>query len=165
MGKKKSNERGKGGVGPSTGGGAGLNDREFQAVADAGAEFEEEEAAAAELVPGGVKTTNVSLQARLTLLATLGANGDIDGFVKVFVPHDLTQEDTTYFAGELKEDATRWKQLVEELSLIANGSRVTKIVGDQVSKAEFRYFMPNQELSIHREVMFTCENGDWRADG
>ncbi len=53
MGKKKSNERGKGGVGPSTGGGAGLNDREFQAVADAGAEFEEEEAAA-DAEEGGV---------------------------------------------------------------------------------------------------------------
>ena len=165
MGKKKASERGKGGVGPSTGGGAGLNDREFQTVADAGAEFVEEAAAAAELVNGGVKTSNSTLQARLTLLAQLGSRGDIDGFVRAFVPHDLTPEDTDFFAGELKEDATRWKQLVEELTLIADGSRVTKIVGDQVTKAEFRYFMPNQELSIHREVVFTCEGGDWRADG
>jgi len=85
--------------------------------------------------------------------------------VRVFVPHDLTQEDTEYFAGELKEDATRWKQLVEELTLIADGSKVTKIVGDQVTKAEFRYFMPSQQLNIQREVVFTCENGDWRAEG
>jgi hypothetical protein len=34
-----------------------------------------------------------------------------------------------------------------------------------VTKAEFRYFMPNQQLSIQREVVFTCENGDWRAEG
>jgi S-ribosylhomocysteine lyase LuxS involved in autoinducer biosynthesis len=54
---------------------------------------------------------------------------------------------------------------VEELTLIADGSKVTKIVGDQVTKAEFRYFMPNQQLSIQREVVFTCENGDWRAEG
>ena len=122
-------------------------------------------AAAAELVAGGAKTTNAQLQQRLTLLAELGARGDVDGFVRVFVPHDLTQDDTEYFAGELKEDATRWKQLVEELTLIADGSKVTKIVGDQVTKAEFRYFMPNQQLSIQREVVFTCENGDWRAEG
>jgi hypothetical protein len=134
-------------------------------VADAGAELVEEAAAAAELVAGGAKTTNAQLQQRLTLLAELGARGDVDGFVRVFVPHDLTQEDTEYFAGELKEDATRWKQLVEELTLIADGSKVTKIVGDQVTKAEFRYFMPNQQLSIQREVVFTCENGDWRAEG
>jgi hypothetical protein len=25
--------------------------------------------------------------------------------------------------------------------------------------------MPNQQLSIQREVVFTCENGDWRAEG
>ena len=165
MGKKKASERAKAGLGSNSGGGHGLNDREFQAVADAGAELVEEAAAAAELVAGGAKTTNAQLQQRLTLLAELGARGDVDGFVRVFVPHDLTQEDTEYFAGELKEDATRWKQLVEELTLIADGSKVTKIVGDQVTKAEFRYFMPNQQLSIQREVVFTCENGDWRAEG
>ena len=165
MGKKKASDRAKGGLGSSAGGGHGLNDREFQAVADAGAELVEEAAAAAELVAGGAKTTNAQLQQRLTLLAELGARGDVDGFVRVFVPHDLTQEDTEYFAGELKEDATRWKQLVEELTLIADGSKVTKIVGDQVTKAEFRYFMPSQQLNIQREVVFTCENGDWRAEG
>ena len=85
--------------------------------------------------------------------------------MRVFVPHDLTQEDTNYFAGELEGDETRWKQLVEEVTLIADGSRVTKIVGDQMTKAEFRYFMPNQSLNIHREVVFICENGDWRAEG
>ena len=165
MGKKKASERAKGGLRSSAGVSHGLNDREFQAVADAGAELVEEAAAAAELVAGGTKTTNAQLQQRLTLLAELGARGDVDSFVRVFVPHDLTQEDAEYFAGELKEDATRWKQLVEELTLIADGSKVTKIVGDQVTKAEFRYFMPNQQLSIQREVVFTCENGDWRAEG
>ena len=34
-----------------------------------------------------------------------------------------------------------------------------------MTKAEFRYFMPNQSLNIHREVVFICENGDWRAEG
>ena len=63
--------------------------------------------------------------------------------------------------------ATQHAQSVEQwLSVrIADGSRVTKIVGDQMTKAEFRYFMPNQSLNIHREVVFICENGDWRAEG
>lgn len=167
MGKKKPNEkqRSSAASGVNVGGGVGLNDREFQAVADAGAELIEEAAAAAELTAGGAKTTNPQLQMRLDLLAELGKRGDIRGFVRVFVPHDLDKDDTDYFAKELEEDPTRWRQLVEEVSLIADGAKVTKIIGDQVSKAEFRYFMPNQSLSIHREVVFVCQNGDWRAEG
>lgn len=167
MGKKKASERtgGGGALGSKTGSGQGLSDRGLQAAADAGLEVVEEAAAAAELVAGGARTTNPQLQMRLDLLSELGKRNDIRGFVRVFVPHDLTQEDTNYFAGELEGDETRWKQLVEEVTLIADGSRVTKIVGDQMTKAEFRYFMPNQSLNIHREVVFICENGDWRAEG
>ena len=54
MGKKKPNEkqRSSAASGVNVGGGVGLNDREFQAVADAGAELVEEAAAAAELTAG-----------------------------------------------------------------------------------------------------------------
>ena len=83
----------------------------------------------------------------------------------MFVPHDLNQEDTDYFAGELEGDETRWKQLAQEVQLIADGSEVLKIIGDQETRAEFRYLMPGQSLNIQREVVFYCENGDWRAEG
>lgn len=91
--------------------------------------------------------------------------GDLRGFVRVFVPHDLTQEDVDFFAGELEADPTRWELLAAEVTLIADGSRVNSIVGDQRTRAEFRYFMPNQSMNINREVVFVCENGDWRAEG
>ena len=81
------------------------------------------------------------------------------------MPHDLTQQDIDYFASELESDPARWEQLKSEVTLIADGSRVNTIVGDQRTRAEFRYFMPNQSLNINREVGFVCENGDWRADG
>ena len=97
MGKKKPNEKQRSSTasGVNVGGGVGLNDREFQAVADAGAELVEEAAAAAELTTGGAKTTNPQLQMRLDLLAELGKRGDIRGFVRVFVPHDLTRTTPT----------------------------------------------------------------------
>lgn len=124
-----------------------------------------EEAAAAAASTGGARTTNPQLQARLDLLAEFARRGDIRSFVRVFVPHDLTQEDVEFFTSELEGDATRWEQLAAEVTLIADGSRVNTIVGDQQTRAEFRYFMPNQSLNINREVVFICENGDWRAEG
>ena len=125
----------------------------------------EEAAAAAARTSGGARTSNPQLQARLDLLVEFARRGDIRSFVRVFVPHDLTQEDTDYFASELEGDQPRWEQLAAEVMLIAEGSRVNTIVGDQVTRAEFRYYMPNQSLNIHREVVFICENGDWRAEG
>lgn len=125
----------------------------------------EDAAAAAAANSGGARTTNPQLQARLDLLAEFARRGDLQSFVRVFVPHDLTQEDIDYFASELESDPSRWEQLKTEVTLIADGSRVHTIVGDQRTRAEFRYFMPNQSLNINREVVFVCENGDWRAEG
>jgi hypothetical protein len=51
------------------------------------------------------------------------------------------------------------------MQLVPLYARVHTIVGDQRMRAEFRYFMPNQTLSINREVVFVCVSGDWRADG
>ena len=81
----------------------------------------------------------------------------------VFVPHDLTQDDTDYFAGELEGDETRWQQLAR-VQLIADGSKVLKIVGDQTTRG---VQVPDAKpaLAIQREVVFYCENGDWRAEG
>ena len=162
MGKKKAAARG--GVSkrnPSK----GLSETGLEAVADDAFEQVEEEEAAAAIAGGGARTVNPELQKRLDLLAELSRRGDIRGFVRVFVPHDLTQDDTDYFAGELEGDETRWQQLAQEVQLIADGSKVLKIVGDQTTRAEFRYLMPNQALAIQREVVFYCENGDWRAEG
>ena len=121
--------------------------------------------AAAVANPAGARTNNPQLQARLDLLAEFARRDDLRSFVRVFVPHDLTQEDIDYFVSELEGDKERWEQLKAELVLIADGSRVNSIVGDQRTRAEFRYFMPNQSLNINREVVFVCQNGDWRADG
>jgi hypothetical protein len=162
MGKKKAADRG--GVSKRTPS-KGLSETGLEAVADDGfAQMEEAEAAAA-IAGGGARTVNPELQKRLDLLAELSRRGDVRGFVRVFVPHDLNQEDTDYFAGELEGDDTRWKQLAQEVQLIADGSEVLKIIGDQETRAEFRYLMPGQSLNIQREVVFYCENGDWRAEG
>ena len=162
MGKKKAADRG--GVSKRTPS-KGLSETGLEAVADDGfAQMEEAEAAAA-IAGGGARTVNPELQKRLDLRAELSRRGDIRGFVRVFVPHDLNQEDTDYFAGELEGDETRWKQLAQEGQLIADGSEVLKIIGDQERRAEFRYLMPGQSLNIQREVVFYCENGDWRAEG
>ena len=163
MGKKKANERGSGdhlGSRKEGGGGGG--------VADAAAEAEqlaEEQKIARAVKSGGVRTTNAALQNRLNLLVELAKRNDIKGFVRVFVPHDLTEEDTAYYAGELEGDSERWKLLGDEIALLADGGEVFEIVGDQRTRAEYRYLMPNQSLNITREVVFVCSNGDWRAEG
>ena len=101
MGKKKAADRG--GVSKRTPS-KGLSETGLEAVADDGfAQMEEAEAAAA-IAGGGARTVNPELQKRLDLLAELSRRGDIRGFVRVFVPHDLNQEDTDYFAGELEGD-------------------------------------------------------------
>lgn len=66
------------------------------------------EAAAAALNAGGARTSNPQLQARLDLLAEFARRGDLRSFVRVFVPHDLTQEDIDFFANELEQDQERW---------------------------------------------------------
>ena len=112
-----------------TGSGQGLSDRGLQAAADAGLKSLRRRRRRLELVAGGARTTNPQLQMRLDLLSELGKRNDIRGFVRVFVPHDLTQEDTNYFAGELEGDETRWKQLVEEVTLMRTGRASPKSSG------------------------------------
>ena len=105
MGKKKAAARG--GVSKRTPS-KGLSETGLEAVADDAYEQMEEAEAAAAIAGGGARTVNPELQKRLDLLAELSRRGDIRGFVRVFVPHDLTQDDTDYFAGELEGDETRW---------------------------------------------------------
>ena len=163
MGKKKANERGSGdhlGSRKEGGGGGGVGDAAAEAE-----QLAEEQKIARAVKSGGVRTTNAALQNRLTLLVELAKRNDIKGFVRVFVPHDLTEEDTAYYAGELEGDSERWKLLGDEIALLADGGEVFEIVGDQRTRAEYRYLMPNQSLNITREVVFVCSNGDWRAEG
>ena len=108
MGKKKAAARS--GVSKRTPS-KGLSETGLEAVADDAFEQMEEAEAAAAIAGGGARTVNPELQKRLDLLAELSRRGDIRGFVRVFVPHDLTQDDTDYFAGELEGDETRWQQL------------------------------------------------------
>ena len=88
------------------------------------------------------------------------------GLLKIFLPHGMKGSEVDNFAKELQEDANKWTGLKEQLILVAEGTNVVKIVGDQKARAEFRYRMPNGgDLDITRCASFTCQNGDWRAEG
>lgn len=64
---------------------------------------------------------------------------------------------------DLHEDG-RFEGLVAEIQTIADGSAVTKIGGDQVTRAVFFFQHPTQEL-CDREVVFVCAGDEWRAEG
>ena len=126
--------------------------------------MEEEEAAAA-IAGSGARTVNPELQKRLDLLAELSRRGDIRGFVRVFVPTTSRRMTRTTSPASWKGTRRGGNSLHRRSSSSPDGSKVLKIVGDQTTRAEFRYLMPNQALAIQREVVFYCENGDWRAEG
>ena len=132
-------------------------------------EEEEEETAAAVRAPGvrGKRTRSAALQAKLELLSARHAAGDVRGFCAAFLPRDLTPAEAAEFTAELGADAERWASLGAEVAALAQGLGVKRVVGDQVSRAEFRYLMPGRKpgVTINREVVFVCVEGDWRAEG
>mmetsp|Transcript_40774 Transcript_40774/g.68311 ORF Transcript_40774/g.68311 Transcript_40774/m.68311 type:complete len:173 (+) Transcript_40774:127-645(+) len=124
-----------------------------------------EQAAMAEaLANGGVRTSNPALQARLEQWAALCSQNKIREFCTIFVPPDLSAEETAFFASELEQDAVRWSSLAGEILAIVEGSRVFKITGDQQTQCEFK-FLQLENAQIQREVVFVCQEGDWRAEG
>ena len=58
----------------------------------------------------------------------------------------------------------RWSSLAGEILAIVEGSRVFKIIGDQQTQCEFK-FLQLENAQIQREVVFVCQEGDWRAEG
>jgi hypothetical protein len=57
-----------------------------------------------------------------------------------------------------------WEVLASEMRVLSSGDGVRKVIGDQVRRCEFHYAMPGRAF-IGREVVFTCTDGEWRAEG
>ena len=112
---------------------------------------------------GHAPTTSVTLQAKLNELNALAATGDKESFARAFVPLDLTEEDFQHFLGDLC-DEEHWNGLAAEVALIAEGSRIKAIAGNQTSRAEFFFVHPIHE-NCDREVVFVNVGGQWRAEG
>ena len=110
------------------------------------------------------RATNAALQAKLDALVVLGSAGDREAFVRAFVPLDLSEADLQGFLGDILNNAEQWSSLVAEIRAIADGAAVKRIGGDQVSRATFFFQSPTAEL-CDREVVFTCVDGEWRAEG
>lgn len=114
-----------------------------------------------------LQTTSQSLQAKLNQLTELGLANDRAGFVRNFVPLDLSPQDTAGYLQELitaPEAEGQWRNLVAEIAAIRSGKGVDRIDGDQETRATFFFSHPILE-QCDREVSFVCVNGEWRADG
>ena len=81
---------------------------------------------------GARRTRNPALQAKLDLLARLGAEGKVREFCQHFLPLDLSAEEAEEFTTDLEADAVRWEQISGELAVLASGEGVRRIIGDQV---------------------------------
>lgn len=114
-----------------------------------------------------LQTTSQSLQAKLNQLTELGLANDRAGFVRNFVPLDLSSEDAAGYLQDLTtapEAEGQWKNLIAEIAAIRSGLGVDRIEGDQVNRATFYFTHPLLE-KCDREVSFVCAGGEWRADG
>ena len=110
------------------------------------------------------KTSNASLQAKLDVLNTLAEEGKKEQFVHAFVPLDLTPDELASYLSELTSNAEQWGNLAAEISSIKWGTRVKKILGDQITTATFCFPHPFYE-QVDREVTFGQVDGEWRAEG
>lgn len=114
-----------------------------------------------------LQTTSQSLQAKLDLLTKLGMENNRAGFVKEFVPLDLSVQDTNGYLADLTtapEAEGQWRNLIAEIAAIRCGKGVDRIEGDQVTNAVF-YFEHPLLAKCDREVAFCCRGGEWRAEG
>ena len=120
-----------------------------------------------------LKTKSKSLQQKLDKLALLASQNKIHEFVTNFVPLDLTPEETQAFKDDLvtedqieEEELSSWDNLKLELQVIASGRGVTKIdeMEDGGNQVVFSFQHPVYS-GCDREVVFICNNGEWRAEG
>jgi hypothetical protein len=116
-----------------------------------------------------LQTSSDSLQAKLDLLTSLALANDRAGFVSQFVPLDLTPQDTQGYLQDLTtapEAEGQWANLASEIAVLAAGKGVTKIEGDQQTRAVFFFEHPLLP-GCDREVTFVCAPGsnEWRAEG
>lgn len=121
-----------------------------------------------------LQTSSSSLQATLDELTRLGLADDREGFVRRFVPFDLSRGDADLFLEGLTtgpEAEGQWRNLVAEIAAIRSGRGVDRIEGDQVTRAVFFFTHPLLG-QCDREVAFVmCSSshggggGEWRAEG
>lgn len=112
-------------------------------------------------------STNAALRSRLDDLARYAAANDVDAFLAVFVPIDLSAADTALYKAQLANNGgAEWANLVVEINAMREGALVVAIGGDQRTEALFTFTHP-LEPACEREVRFVCAPGsdDWRADG
>eukprot|EP00980_Cylindrotheca_fusiformis_P006487 scaffold1377_cov126-Cylindrotheca_fusiformis.AAC.32 len=123
-----------------------------------------------------LQTTSLSLQTKLDQLTELGMANDRAGFVREFVPLDLSIEDQQAYLEDLTvapEAQGQWTNLIAEIAAIRSGRGVDRIEGDQTTRAKF-YFKHPLLQQCDREVSFVYYNdgvpndsggGEWRAEG
>ena len=116
-----------------------------------------------------LQTSSESLQAKLDQLTALALANDRAGFVSQFVPLDLSPADTAGYLQDLTtapEAEGQWTNLASEIATLSAGKGVTKIEGDQVTRAVFFFEHPLLP-GCDREVTFVCDPAtkEWRADG
>ena len=117
-----------------------------------------------------LKTTSLSLQNKLNQLTQLGlVDNNRKEFVYQFVPLDLSKDDTEAYLQDLtiangQESESQWINLISEIAAIRSGKGVTKITGDQITRTTFHFIHPLYP-KCDREVTFTCNNQEWRAEG
>lgn len=119
-----------------------------------------------------LQTTSESLQTKLDQLTSAILANDRAHFVQQFVPLDLSPADTARYLEDLTtapEAEGQWTNLASEIAALAAGQGVTKIEGDQQTRAVF-YFEHPLLKGCDREVTFTgtvMANGttEWRAEG
>lgn len=117
-----------------------------------------------------LQTTSESLQAKLDQLTSAALANDRAEFVKQFVPLDLSEADAASYLQDLTtapEAQGQWANLASEIAALAAGKGVTKIEGDQQTRAVF-YFEHPLLKGCDREVTFVCAApgiSEWRAEG
>ena len=114
-----------------------------------------------------LQTDSSTLQQKLDQLSTLANSNNREQFVAQFVPLDLTQDEMKGFLEDLTtspEAEGQWNHLKEEINALARGIGVSKIEGDQTSRAIFFFQHPILK-GCDREVAFCYVNGEWRAEG
>lgn len=116
-----------------------------------------------------LQTSSESLQAKLDQLTSLALANDRAGFVSQFVPLDLPPADAAGYLQDLTTAAEaqgQWANLASEIAAISAGKGVTKIEGDQVTRAVFFFEHPLLP-GCDREVTFVCNptTKEWRAEG
>lgn len=102
---------------------------------------------------GMPQTVNAGLQAKLSELARLADEAQsVSQFVRAFVPHDVIQseEEVNAVIRELHADPQRLQQYKDEIKVIADGSNVRKIGGNQTDEAIFFFHMPDSNANIER---------------